>query len=66
MSFYDFSLRLNWSEASIFASYLVEDSKWSRTIYSYQKAAILCMKQEELSVSEVATVDRLMRYVWNF
>lgn len=56
-------LRLNWTEASMFASFLVEESKWSRTIYSYQKAAILCMKEDELSVSEKATIERLMNDV---
>lgn len=56
-------LRLNWTEASMFASFLVEESKWSRTIYSYQKAAILCMKGDELSVSEKATIERLMNDV---
>lgn len=55
------SLRLKWREAILFASYLVESSKWSRTIYSYQKACLLCMLDPiELSPLERRTIDQLM------
>lgn len=58
------SLRLDWRESLLFATYLVENSKWSRTIYTYQKASIMCMlKQSDLHSSEVRTIANLMKEV---
>lgn len=54
-------LKLDWREAILFASYLVENSKWSRTIYTYQKAVIMLMIRDELSSTELKTVEQLMR-----
>lgn len=52
---------MNWREAMLYATYLVEKSKWSRTIYTYQKACIMCMIPEcDLSSSELKTIDNLM------
>ncbi|XP_055922377.1 tetratricopeptide repeat protein 39B-like isoform X2 [Eupeodes corollae] len=53
-------LKLDWRESSLYATYLVEKSKWSRTIYSYQKAAVLLMI-DDLTTTERMTVDNLMR-----
>lgn len=58
------SLKLDWREAILFASYLVEDSKWSRTMYSYQKASLMLMLDpKDLSTSEKRTIDQLLRDV---
>lgn len=53
-------LKLDWRESSLYATYLVEKSKWSKTIYSYQKAAVLLMI-DDLSPTERKTIDNLMR-----
>lgn len=58
--FYNFSLKLDWREARLYASYLVEQSKWSRAIHSYQQAAIMLMN-DDLNGSERQIVERLMR-----
>lgn len=58
------SLKLDWREAILFSSYLVEHSKWSRTMYSYQKASLMCMlNPSELTASEKRTIDKLMQDV---
>jgi len=58
------SLKLDWREAILFASYLVEDSKWSRTMYSYQKASLLLMLDtKELTTSEKRTIEQLFHDV---
>lgn len=58
------SLRLEWREAELYASYLLENSKWSKTIYSYQKAVIMCMRGvNQLTSSEQKTIEQLMRQV---
>lgn len=57
-----FSVKLDWREATLFATYLVERSKWSRTIYTYQKAVIMMMiNPNEMSKTELDTIDQLMR-----
>lgn len=56
-------LRLDWREASLYAAYLLENSKWSRTIYSYQKAVILLHMTDRLSDAERNSIDELMREV---
>ncbi|XP_058834912.1 tetratricopeptide repeat protein 39B-like isoform X1 [Topomyia yanbarensis] len=57
-------LRLDWRESLLFATYLVEHSKWSRTIYTYQKASIMCMiKRTDLTSTELRTLDGLMKEV---
>lgn len=58
------SLKLDWREAILFSSYLVENSKWSRTMYSYQKASLMCMlDSRDLTSSEKRTIDALMHDV---
>uniref|UniRef100_A0A0K8TME9 Uncharacterized protein n=1 Tax=Tabanus bromius TaxID=304241 RepID=A0A0K8TME9_TABBR len=54
-------LKLEWRESSLYASYLLEKSKWSRTIYLYQKAAVLLMLGDGLTSSERSSIDGLIR-----
>lgn len=56
-------IQLNWREASLYATYLLENSKWSRTIYTYQKAVIQLMMADRLTDSELRGVEQLMRDV---
>ncbi|CAG9830629.1 unnamed protein product [Diabrotica balteata] len=56
-------LNLEWKQALHYSSELVRHSKWSRTMYSYQKAAILLMMKEDLSSSELDEIDKLMKDV---
>lgn len=39
-------LQRQWDEALVYANYLESESNWSKTIYMYQKAAILMMKDD--------------------
>lgn len=55
-------VKLDWRSATQFATYLVERSKWSRTIYTYQKAVIMMMiNPNELTKAESDTIEQLMR-----
>lgn len=56
-------IRLDWREANLYATLLLDNSKWSRTIYSYQKAGIMLMMADRLTDSERQTVEHLMREV---
>lgn len=57
-----YSLKLDWREAEIYATLLCDHSKWSRTIYTYQRAAVMLMRdRRELSPAELQTIDNLMR-----
>lgn len=57
-----FSAKLDWKEAEMFASLLCEHSKWSRTIYTYQRAAVMLMRdKKDLTPSELQTIENLMR-----
>lgn len=47
-----------WDEAAEYASMLFNESKWSRTTYIYQKAAILLMKNP--NNEEKCIIDELM------
>lgn len=53
-------LKLNWKEAEIYATQLCDNSKWSRTIYTYQKAVVMLMRND-LTVAEQQTIEALMR-----
>lgn len=58
------SLKLDWREAILYSTYLVENSKWSRTMYTYQKASLMCMlNPKELTSSEKRTITNLMQEV---
>lgn len=62
IKFFVYSLKLDWREAEIYATLLCEHSKWSRTIYTYQRAAVMLMRdRNELSPAELQTIDNLMR-----
>lgn len=51
-------------EAEIYAKLLCENSKWSRTIYTYQQAVVLLMRDpSELSSVELQTIEKLMKYL---
>ncbi|PSN57871.1 Tetratricopeptide repeat protein 39B [Blattella germanica] len=55
------SVKGEWREASKYADWLLHESRWSRTIYSYQKAAMLIMLGEDMSLDERTEVESLMR-----
>ncbi|CRL02968.1 CLUMA_CG016255, isoform A [Clunio marinus] len=58
------TLKLNWRKASFFANSLVKCSKWSRTMYSYQEASLLCMIDEkELTAMEKTAIEKLLHEV---
>ena len=63
---FKFSLQLNWKEAAKYANYLLNESYWSRTIYSYQTAAILYMMMDELDHDDKNKVNLLMKFVFIF
>ena len=51
-----------WREAAAYADLLIEQSKWSPTIYRYQKAALLLMiDYQEITEEEEAEIESLMR-----
>ncbi|GAB0088499.1 tetratricopeptide repeat protein 39B [Sergentomyia squamirostris] len=55
-------LRQQWREALLYATNLLDGSRWSRTIYTYQKAAILMMiPEDELTPDERRSIEFLMR-----
>ncbi|XP_049846348.1 tetratricopeptide repeat protein 39B-like isoform X1 [Schistocerca gregaria] len=56
------SVKQNWHEASEFAGRLFEESRWSKTIYAYQKAAMLCMLGDDLTDDEQTEIEYLMRH----
>lgn len=56
------SFKLDWKQAGVFATHLLEGSRWSRTMYSYQKAIIILMSSEEHTKSEKVVIQNLMKY----
>ncbi|KAG8235382.1 hypothetical protein J437_LFUL009241 [Ladona fulva] len=50
----------NWREASHFANRLIQDSRWSKTIYSYQKGALLLMIKNP-TAEDKREIESLMR-----
>nr|CAD7393263.1 unnamed protein product [Timema cristinae] len=55
------SVKCEWREASTYASRLLEESRWSRTIYSYQRAAFLSMLGDDIEAEEKTEIGNLMR-----
>lgn len=51
--------KLDWKEASKYAGMLVEQSRWSKTIYSYQRAAIICMFNDKTENDKVTIINLL-------
>ncbi|XP_066247193.1 tetratricopeptide repeat protein 39B-like isoform X1 [Euwallacea similis] len=54
-------LRCEWRQAHKFISILTKESKWSKCLYMYQKAAVMIMMREELSFEEKTELENLMR-----
>ncbi len=52
-----------WSKAVKYADLLLQDSKWSKCMYAYLKAAAMCMMQGELTEEERQQQIQLMRQV---
>jgi hypothetical protein len=50
----------------MYADWLLNESRWSRTAYSYQKAALLCMLGNDLTLDEKAEIENLMRCSYIF
>ena len=48
-------------EADDHATILLQESKWSKATYAYQKACYLCMRLDTLSEGEKAELEELMR-----
>lgn len=51
----------SWKEALVYADRLLEESRWSKCMYAYQKAATLCMMQDELDSDQRDELVDLMR-----
>ncbi len=51
----------NWRDALEFGDHLLEESRWSKCMYAYQKASTMCMMYEELSPKEKEELVELMR-----
>lgn len=56
-----YSLKTDWKQALVYANYLVDGSRWSRAIYSYQKAAILLMMNDNPTKAEKIVIFNLMK-----
>lgn len=52
-----------WNKAIMYATMLTNESNWSRTIYLYQKAAILIMQKPPTGSEEKQLIDSLMMQV---
>ncbi|EFN69425.1 Tetratricopeptide repeat protein 39B [Camponotus floridanus] len=52
-----------WNKAIMYATMLTNESNWSRTIYLYQKAAILIMQKPPTGSEEKQLIDSLMTQV---
>ncbi|XP_075219598.1 tetratricopeptide repeat protein 39B-like [Lycorma delicatula] len=53
----------DWDDACKYADMLLKESKWSRTIYSYQKATIMLMKKDNISEEQKKEINELMSNV---
>ncbi|XP_012280731.1 tetratricopeptide repeat protein 39B [Orussus abietinus] len=53
-------VQLQWDEAVVYASKLAESSNWSRTIYLYQKAAILIMSKPDAMSQTKQDIENLL------
>ncbi|CAG9761116.1 unnamed protein product [Ceutorhynchus assimilis] len=56
-------LKCEWKEALKFISILYNESKWSKCLYSYQKAVIMIMLKGELTYGELFELDDLLKQV---
>lgn len=60
-----FSMKTNWKEALVYSTHLLNESRWSKSLYSYQKAAIMCMMKDDLTESDKDILNNLLRYNLN-
>ncbi|XP_035701762.1 tetratricopeptide repeat protein 39B isoform X2 [Folsomia candida] len=51
----------DWISSRDFADLLLHESRWSRTIYGYQKASFMCMMSEKLGRFETAELLQLFK-----
>ncbi|XP_076261113.1 tetratricopeptide repeat protein 39B-like isoform X2 [Rhynchophorus ferrugineus] len=56
-------LRCEWRQALEYCSRLKDESKWSKCLYTYQKAVIMIMLKNELTKDEELELDKLMKDV---
>lgn len=56
---------LKWDEASKYASLLLKESRWSRTIYGYQKVSMMLM-QDELQPGQEEEIREIMKNIPNW
>ncbi|KAL0852117.1 hypothetical protein ABMA28_000357 [Loxostege sticticalis] len=54
-------LLMDWREAALYAGKLIEESSWSRTVYSYTRAAMLLQLGERLTAAERQQCNELLR-----
>lgn len=57
------SVLLDWNETYKYASLLLKESKWSRTIYGYQKSCVLLMVDEEPTQEQQKEIDTIMKNI---
>lgn len=53
---------MEWRQAASYANRLMEESSWSRTIYTYTKAALLLQLGDAMTPAERQQCNELMRY----
>jgi hypothetical protein len=51
----------DWWQAMDYGQQLLDESKWSRCMYAYQKAATMCMVQSELTPEQKEEQLDMMR-----
>ncbi|RZF37144.1 hypothetical protein LSTR_LSTR015334 [Laodelphax striatellus] len=53
-------VRQEWNEALFYANKLMTESKWSRSIYGYQKVCLMLMIKTDLSIADHQEIDSIM------
>jgi len=51
----------DWKQALFYSDKLFQESRWSKCFYAYQKAAMMCMLQEELTPEQRQEQIELMK-----
>lgn len=54
-------MMMDWREAAGYAGRLIEESSWSRTVYSYAKAALLLQLGERGTAAERRQAAELLK-----
>lgn len=57
------SLMMDWREAAVYANRLIDESSWSRTVYSYTMGAMLLQLGDKIMPSEKLLCNDLMKYI---